>query len=95
MNPLEKFWANYPVAAHALAGILASLIAAYGEVPVFHDFVNQLYHALPAHAQTVATVAIALLLWYKQNRKTWSLDQRIANVSDAVNSQSNSAGVGK
>lgn len=80
MNWLKTIWARvrtgYPVFTHAVAAAILFLVGAYNEVPPFHDFVQSVYHSLPLHAQTLIAVAVALGIWYKQNRRTWTNGER-------------------
>jgi hypothetical protein len=81
MNTLKLFWSKYPITSHGLAVLFAMVLEAYAEVPQFHALVMQLYNAMPAHTQGIITCVIALILWYKNNRKQWTTEQRQANVA--------------
>lgn len=80
MNWLKQFADKYSISAHTLAVLMSIAVAAYNEVPQFHALVLQLWAHVPAHVQTTLVSLAVTALWYKQNRKEWTLDERKENL---------------
>lgn len=69
MDKLLAFLKEHTPSTHVLALIGAGLVAAYYQVPAFHDIVFGWYGLLPQTAKQLITTAIALYAWYRNSYK--------------------------
>ena len=67
MEILKKFFGNYTMTAHSVAGVFALFSLAFVSVPQFHDLVMKLYNYFPAILKEIVGAALALYMWYRNN----------------------------
>lgn len=69
MNAIIAWFKEKGGVSHVFAGAFASLMLAYAVVPPFKQSVNHIHAMLPGWAQELATSALALYAWYRNNSK--------------------------
>ena len=69
MNKLTDWLKEHTPATHTLAVIGTIVVAAYFQVPAFHDLVFGWYGLLPQTAKQLITTGLALYAWYRNSYK--------------------------
>lgn len=76
MNTLKAFFAKYSITTHSLVAFTFAVIAAYNQVPQFHDYVLALYTHAPLWLRHLVETVIAVVMWYWRGRAEWTPEQR-------------------
>lgn len=71
---IQKWFQSKGGVAHVIAATYLFLLAAYGMVQPFHQFVQHMYQILPGWAEELAAAVIGLAGFYK----TWKASNSLA-----------------
>lgn len=69
MDKLKQWYQSHTQLTHYLAAAFTFLIAAFYQVPQFHDLVIQVYGHFPVWGKQLVVTAIALYGFYRNGQK--------------------------
>ena len=69
MDKIKQWLASHSITTHTVAVIAAGAIAAYQDVPAFHDFVLSVYAHIPNGLHNAVTAGIAVYMWYRRGQQ--------------------------
>ncbi len=72
LEKIKTWFASHDITTHTVAVLFAIAMAAYTEVPQFHDLVLSVYNAIPLHGQNLIATALALYAWYRRGQNPQS-----------------------
>ena len=69
MDKIKSWYQSHTQLTHYAAAVITFLIAAFYQVPQFHDLVMQAYGVFPHWAKQLVVTAIALYGFYRNGQK--------------------------
>lgn len=67
-NKIQTWFKSRDITTHTVAVVMAFLVAAYFQVPEFHDLVFGAYGHFPQWLKELITTGIALYIWYRKGK---------------------------